>query len=365
MTDLHGHVVSLAPRWLDRRRETSAAARILRQWEVRPQDRAANASGNEDRGGELVLQDLGNAGQALAALIAVIGIPLAVRQLSIQNQISRLDILRDLETKWAHRTDQFLQDHPSDAPMLSAATSATVSDKFVELAVRPAFPGRTVTGPFPRHLMALMPNLADLQATTRPGGPRDEAEYEEELIARCRTTFAILDHLAASGDGAHRADLKKLLHTVYRFTAALSDVAELFDFGLADPERFMEKRHLAVARDLHVLEPFLLWQAIRTTDHRSVRAMRALALGASARSYTWHTHLHQETPISIRADSQDHMERSTYGSILQSGSRARFAPSLLQRRRLRREVRQPFRDHAKRSQNNLMDRIAAEDPTPS
>ena len=49
----------------------------------------------------------------------------------------------------------------------------------------------------------------------------------------------------------------------------------MFDFGVADPEQFMDKRHLAVVRDLHILEPFVLWQATRAGDHRSIRGLRA------------------------------------------------------------------------------------------
>jgi hypothetical protein len=319
-----------------------------------------------------VLQDLGNIGQALAALVAIFGIPLAVRQLRMQNRISRLDVLRDLDRRWSQRADRSLAEHPPGAPLLSVATGKAVTELFAALGSTPAF-SVDEGDSFPRQLMALSPDLGSVKRApgepeTPSGGPRNEREYEAVLLARCRMVFPVLDRLTASDDDDHRADIRKVFLLVSGFAASLSDVAEMFDFGLADPEQFMEKRHLAVVRDVHVIEPLLLWQATRTGDHRSMRALRTLALGAAARSYTWLTDFHGSATIGLRRDTRDHLGQVTYGPILRSGTGYSRLPRRLRWRWLRIAVSRPFRDHTKRAQNRLIDRagrIAVDDALPA
>lgn len=52
----------------------------------------------------MLLPVLGNLGQAVAAIVAAVGIPLAVKQLTNQNRMSQLEVQKRLETMWAERS---------------------------------------------------------------------------------------------------------------------------------------------------------------------------------------------------------------------------------------------------------------------
>ena len=237
-----------------------------------------------------MLQDIGNLAQALAAFIAVIGIPLAVRQLRMQNRMSRVEVTRDLESKWSSRLDRVRAKENVGQPILSIESINFVGNAFAMMNARVAFPADGHEYSFPRVLMLISPDMKSVMrqpgALEVPmGGPTNEGEYRDVLIRRCRLIFPVLDELKSSSSVKHRNDIQEVIQLTYSLAASISDVAEMFDFGLADPEQFMDKRHLAVVRDLHVLEPFLIWQAIRLGDHRSVRGLRALALGGQRGTY--------------------------------------------------------------------------------
>jgi hypothetical protein len=309
-----------------------------------------------------MIEDLGNLGQALAALVAVVGIPLAVRQLRMQNRMSRVEVTRELEKKWVSRTDWAGGLHSVKDPILSKESAELVSTLFARTGVQPALQTSDAGFSFPRTLMVLAPTMDTVirspgRLTVPAAGPRNEAEYQEILVRRCQFMFPTLDELSASENQCHRSDIQTVIQLTYRLAASMSDVAEMFDFRLADPEQFLEKRHLAVIRDLHAIEPFLLWQAIRVGDHRSVRGLRALALGASARSYAFRTDLHGIASIDIRYDLLNHLEKASYGPLLQCGTMYGRLPAHLRRVCIKYVVAKPFRDRTKRAQHRLIDRV--------
>jgi hypothetical protein len=309
-----------------------------------------------------MIEDVGNLGQALAALVAVVGIPLAVRQLGMQNRMSRVEVTRDIEAKWISRMNWVAEIHPIDNPLLSEESMSLVSAIFARSGAQPALQTSGAGLSFPRTLMVLAPTMDRVmglvgQLVVPPDGPRNEAQYEEMLVRRCQLMFPVMDELSVSDCEASRSDLRRIIQLTYRLAASISDVAEMFDFGLVDPEQFLEKRHLAVIRDMHAIEPFLLWQAIRVGDHRSVRGLRALALGASARSYAFLTDLHGSASIDMRYDLLNHLEEASYGPLLQCGTMLRQLPAKPRRRWLKLVIAKPFRDRTKRAQHRLIDRV--------
>ena len=314
-----------------------------------------------------MLQDIGNLGQGIAAIIAIVGIPLAVKQLGMQTRVAQLDVLHELEAKWLMRTEQPLRDFMESIecdPMhrvFSNATLSVIEAEFDRMEVSPAFRPNEIQDYVPRLLMSLAPAIStsdpDCIAGRTNEAPRNEPEYEAALLQRCALTFSILDRLSSSqASTEEQKDLVRLADLVYGYTVSASEIVELFDFGLASPDKFLEKRHLAAIREIHMIEPFLLWQAIRFGDHRSTRALRTLALGAAARTLTWMTDLHGQTGISIRLRPHDHFESAGYGPFLRSGGHLESLPRRLRRLARSYLVSRPFRDPTKGRQNRLIDR---------
>jgi hypothetical protein len=141
-----------------------------------------------------LLQDLGNLGQALAALVAVFGIPLAIHQLRIQNRIARVDVARDLETKWSVRASRVRDKPEPPEAILCQKSMDLVLRTYASQNAKPAFPPSGLPYEFPRSLMMIAPDVSDIMTrigrNTIPAmGPRNEKEYETVLLRRCELMF--------------------------------------------------------------------------------------------------------------------------------------------------------------------------------
>lgn len=312
-----------------------------------------------------MLSDIGNISQALTTLVAIVGIPLAVRQFTAQTRISQLSVLESLEERWNHRTQnasQALQSLGANSKrLLHANTLSAVRNRLSSSGLSPAMELGDVGDPVPRLVLAISPALREpIAGEFGKVGPRNEREYKKILLWRCEVMFPLLDYLFGEEDDAINADIAVLDAVSMGLATTLNDIAELFEFGIARADHFMQKRALQLIREIHVIEPMLIWLAARTTDdHRSLRVLRVLALGEAARIYFWQNPFHHRGNVFLRSTLRERLlGRQTYGPIITVEERTTWLPRWLQDGITFWRINRPLRDRQKRNQNRLIDEVS-------
>lgn len=305
----------------------------------------------------MLLAALGNLGQAIAALVATVGIPLAVKQLSTQNRMSQLEVLTKLESMWSLRfrfADDFIERGGlSDERVISTGTLEYASTHY---RVAGSETATTVGQAIPtaaRLLLPVLPQLGD-------PGPKSEQAYIDNLLDRCKLVFPLLDSLHRSEDDGRRHDLRLITDVAVGMATAFDEIADLFESRMARTEPFMQRRSVQLMRELHVVEPILLWIEARTPDtRRSSRTLRALALAAWARAYCWKAMSRQKGGVYFRSGIRDELAgRALYGPIIEVSQGPSLLEKTVQGRRLFKLGRE-LRDPTRRDVHRLIDRAVA------
>jgi hypothetical protein len=107
--------------------------------------------------------------------------------------------------------------------------------------------------------------------------------YQQNLLLRIAKVQAL-----------SREDREAAMDAVEKATNALTDVAELIEFGMLDRRKVLAKYHLSFIREVYILEPFIICGVLFWG--RGPRwGMRALRLGEMARQYNDMNPIHRRS----------------------------------------------------------------------
>jgi hypothetical protein len=309
--------------------------------------------------------DASDIAQIFLALAAAIGVPFAVVQLRRQGTASRLAVADRLDARWTARLAQAEQNLVAalGVERLPGA-SDVLGNESIDLARRRYDAGQTDVGIRPDHvgrvipyvLLSLLPSIASFQMEDRC--PHNEDQYRELLLRRCHLLFPVLDALQYSQDPTRNSDLASALALVEGYVNAVNDVVEMIEQGDLGLSWFLGKRHYAVLREIHVLEPFILWKTAHENNGRW--GLRVLLLGAAARKFHWTNRLHCATDVRFVAISKGaEYALESYGYILRGRPRKIPVPYLVEKVYTNRATARCFSRRAKSRQTDLVKELTA------
>ena len=276
--------------------------------------------------------DAASCAQVLLVVIALIGVPIALKQLHGQATASRLAVAERIDGRWRDRLGQAERNILRFLGMDTMPETSTVfGQNAIELArtnfehsgtsiaIDPNRVGRLV----PYSLLALSPALEPFESTGRT--PTQESDYQELLVTRCRLLFPLLASLEGDAAGTGNADLRLILTLVDGYVNAMTDVVEMIEQGDVDSRWFLGKRHYAILREVHVIEPFILWRNAHSANGRW--GMRVLSLAQAARQFHWSNALHRNTDVRfVNVENGAEYEDHHYGCIVRGKSRRSRLP---------------------------------------
>lgn len=304
--------------------------------------------------------------QVGATLIAALAVPLAVRQLRMQAGSSRLEVMAVVDERWARRStkpgERLLrlgvpaqegdERTPDPLRVLDESTLSVIRETLNQHGAVPAARPPDLDEVVPSLLLLLTPQY-DPPDVPHPL-PTSEEQYTTNLLHRSRAVFEIMNRLdRPGGNQLVKRDLRRVLAVVEGYVNAVNDIAELMELEVADSVDLLRKRHFALMREVHLVEPFILWKnAVSETGRWG---MRVLALGASARAFHWSSPLHQRKDVYLvlASDDRPYLHRE-YGAVVAASASPSRVPSLIQRQLRRRRVKRVFSDKSKLNQESLV-----------